>query len=113
MQENRVTQYDNTALDYQKISAAVSLRDAEWYSLRRRLCDLTGLSVLDLACGGTRLLKRWGCARGERRHLGADDCAGPAAVHVQPLGIDYHIAGALRLGNIGSSDRVATAYRLH
>jgi len=41
----------------------VPLRDAEWYSLRVRLGDLTGLSVLDLACGdgmGTRLLKRWG-----------------------------------------------------
>jgi toxoflavin synthase len=58
-----VTQYDAIALDYQKISAAVPLRDAEWYSLRVRLGELTGLSVLDLACGdgmGTRLLRQWG-----------------------------------------------------
>ena len=53
-----MAQYDTIALDYQKISAAVPLRDAEWYSLRVRLGDLTGLSVLDLACCdgmGTRL----------------------------------------------------------
>lgn len=58
-----MTQYDTIARDYQRISAAVPLRDAEWYSLHQRLGDLTGLSVLDLACGdgmGTRLLKRWG-----------------------------------------------------
>lgn len=56
-----MTQYDSIALDYQRISAAVPLRDAEWYSLRQRLGDLAGLSVLDLAYGdgmGTRLLKR-------------------------------------------------------
>jgi ubiquinone/menaquinone biosynthesis C-methylase UbiE len=61
-----VTQYDTIALDYQKISAAVPLRDAEWYSLRERLGDLSGLSVLDLACGdgmGTRLIMQWGAAR--------------------------------------------------
>jgi len=61
-----MAQYDTIALDYQRISAAVPLRDAEWYSLRQRLGDLAGLSVLDLACGdgmGTRLLKRWGAAR--------------------------------------------------
>jgi trans-aconitate methyltransferase len=61
-----VTQYDAIALDYQKIAAAVPLRDAEWYSLRVRLGDLTNSSVLDLACGdgmGTRLLKRWGVDR--------------------------------------------------
>ena len=61
-----MTQYDAIALDYQKMSAAVPLRDAEWYSLRVRLGDLTGLAVLDLACGdgmGTRLLKRWGADR--------------------------------------------------
>lgn len=58
-----MTQYDTIALDYQRISAAVPLRDAEWHSLQQRLGDLAGLSVLDLACGdgmGTRLIKRWG-----------------------------------------------------
>ena len=58
-------QYDAIAGDYQDIAAAVPLREPEWYSLRLRLGDLAGLSVLDLACGdgmGTRLLKRWGAA---------------------------------------------------
>jgi len=34
-----VAQYDSIALDYQRISAAVPLRDAEWYSLHQRLGD--------------------------------------------------------------------------
>src|SRR4051812_34928886 len=58
-----MAQYDAIALNYQQISAAVPLRDAEWHSLRVRLGELTGRSVLDLACGdgmGTRLLRRWG-----------------------------------------------------
>jgi hypothetical protein len=39
----RVTQYDTIARDYQEIASVVPLRDAEWYSLRQRLGDLTGL----------------------------------------------------------------------
>jgi SAM-dependent methyltransferase len=112
-----VTQYDAIALDYQKISAAVPLRDAEWYSLRVRLGDLTGLSVLDLACGdgmGTRLLKRWGA----ERVVGVDISPQMIALaqqqeEAQPLGIEYRIADAATLGKIGEFDRVAAAYLLH
>ena len=61
-----MAQYDTIALDYQEIAAAVPMREPEWYSLHQRRGDLTGLSVLDLACGdgmGTRLLRRWGAGR--------------------------------------------------
>jgi len=112
-----VTQYDTIALDYQKISAAVPLRDAEWYSLQQRLGDLTGLSVLDLACGdgmGTRLLGRWGAAR----VVGVDISPQMIALarqqeEAQPLGIEYHVADAAALGRIGEFDRVTAAYLLH
>ncbi|HEX8211033.1 MAG TPA: class I SAM-dependent methyltransferase [Longimicrobium sp.] len=112
-----MTQYDTIALDYQKISAAVPLRDAEWYSLRLRLGDLTGLSVLDLACGdgmGTRLIKRWGAAR----VVGVDISPQMIALaqqqeDAQPLGIEYRVADAATLGAIGPFDRVAAAYLLH
>ncbi|HEX2187969.1 MAG TPA: class I SAM-dependent methyltransferase [Longimicrobiaceae bacterium] len=112
-----MAQYDTIALDYQKISAAVPLRDAEWYSLRLRLGDLAGLSVLDLACGdgmGTRLLKRWGAAR----VVGVDVSPQMIALARQqedalPLGIEYRVADAATLGGIGPFDRVNAAYLLH
>jgi SAM-dependent methyltransferase len=112
-----VTQYDSIALDYQRISAAVPLRDAEWYSLHQRLGDLKGLSVLDLACGdgmGTRLLKRWGAAR----VVGVDISAQMIALarqreDAEPMGIEYRVADAATLGKIGSFDRVSAAYLLH
>jgi SAM-dependent methyltransferase len=95
-----VAQYDTIALVYQRISAAVPLRDAEWYSLHQRLGDLTGLSVLDLACGdgmGTRLLKRWGAAR----VVGVDISAQMIALarqreDAEPLGIEYRVGGGAR-----------------
>jgi SAM-dependent methyltransferase len=112
-----VAQYDSIALDYQKISAAVPLRDAEWHSLHVRLGDLTGRSVLDLACGdgmGTRLLKQWGAAR----VVGVDISPQMIALAQQredaePLGIEYRVADAATLGRIGEFDRVSAAYLLH
>jgi SAM-dependent methyltransferase len=115
--EDRVTQYDNIALDYQKISAAVPLREAEWYSLRHRLGDLTGLSVLDLACGdgmGTRLIKRWGAAR----VVGVDISPQMIALAYQeeearPLHIGYLVSDPATLFPLGPFDRVTAAYLLH
>jgi SAM-dependent methyltransferase len=112
-----VTQYDTIALDYQKISAAVPLRDAEWYSLRQRLGDLAGCSVLDLACGdgmGTRLIRRWGADR----VVGVDVSPQMIALAQQredaePMGIEYRVADAATLGRIGEFDRVTAAYLLH
>ena len=112
-----MSQYDSIALDYQKISAAVPLRDAEWHSLRARLGDLTGLSVLDLACGdgmGTRLFRRWGA----ERVVGVDVSQQMIALAQQredaePIGIEYRVADAATLGKIGEFDRVCAAYLLH
>lgn len=112
-----MTQYDTIARDYQEIASVVPLRDAEWYSLRQRLGDLTGLSVLDLACGdgiGTRLIKRWGAAR----VVGADISEQMVALAqreetLRPLGIEYQIANAATLGGIGAFDRVTAIYLLH
>ncbi|MBV9821948.1 MAG: class I SAM-dependent methyltransferase, partial [Actinobacteria bacterium] len=112
-----MAQYDAIARDYQRISAAVPLREAEWHSLRVRLGDLSGLSVLDLACGdgmGTRLLSRWGAAR----VVGVDVSEQMIALarqreEAEPLGIEYRIADATTLGRIGEFDRVCAAYLLH
>src|SRR5262249_41306958 len=93
-----MAQYDTIALDYQEIADAVPLREPEWYSLRLRLGDLTGLSVLDLACGDgmcSRRLKQWGAAR----VVGVDISAQMIKLaqqqeHAQPLGIEYRVAAS-------------------
>src|ERR1043165_6504266 len=115
--DKTMTQYVAIALDYQKISAAVPLRDAGWYSLRVRLGDLAGLSVLDLACGdgmGTRLIKRWGAGRVVVVDISPQMIAlARQQEEAQPLGIEYRIADAAALGKIGNFDRVTAAYLLH
>ena len=110
-------QYDSIALDYQEIADAMPLREPEWYSLRLRLGDLTGLSVLDLACGDgmcSRRLKQWGAAR----VVGVDISAQMIRLaqqqeHAQPLGIEYHVDDAAGLGKIGEFDRVTASCFLH
>ena len=112
-----MAQYDTIARDYQEIAAAVPLREPEWYSLRLRLGNLTGLSVLDLACGDgmcSRRLKQWGAAH----VVGVDISAQMIRLaqqheHAQPLGIEYQVADAARLGKIGAFDRVTASYFLH
>jgi toxoflavin synthase len=112
-----MTQYDNIAHEYQEIADAIPLREPEWYSLHLRLGDLTGLSVLDLACGDgmcSRRLKRWGAAH----VVGVDISAQMITLakqqeHAQPLGIEYHVADASVLGKIGAFDRVTASYFLH
>jgi len=112
-----MAQYDTIALDYQEIAAAVPLREPEWYSLRLRLGDLTGLSVLDLACGDgmcSRLLKQWGAA-----HVGGVDIS-PQMIwpahkqeDAQPLVIDYHVEDDAQLGAICAVVRFAASDFLH
>jgi SAM-dependent methyltransferase len=112
-----MAQYDNIALDYQEIADAMPLREPEWYSLRLRLGDLTGLSVLDLACGDgmcSRRLKQWGAAR----VVGVDISAQMIRLaqqqeHAQPLGIEYRVTDAAVLGKIGEFDRVTASCFLH
>lgn len=109
--------YDAIALDYQDIADAVPIREPEWHSLHVRLGDLTGLSVLDLACGdgvSSRRLKRWGAAR----VVGVDVSEQMIRLATQqeaaqPLGIEYRVADAALLGKIGSFDRVTASYLLH
>jgi len=109
--------YDTIAHQYQAIADVLPLREPEWYSLHLRLGDLTGLSVLDLACGhgmGSRRLKQWGAAR----VVGVDLSASMIALaqqheHAHPLGIEYQVADVTGLGTIGAFDRVTASYFLH
>jgi SAM-dependent methyltransferase len=112
-----MAQYDTIALDYQDIADAVPIREPEWYSLHLRLGNLTGLSVLDLACGdgiSSRHLKRWGAA-----HVVGVDISdqmiklAKQQEQAQPQGIEYRVADGAQLGQIGSFDRVTASYFLH
>ncbi|HEX6746973.1 MAG TPA: class I SAM-dependent methyltransferase [Longimicrobium sp.] len=112
-----MAQYDTIAREYQEIAGLLPIREPEWYSLRHRLGDVTGLSVLDLACGNglvTRLLKHWGAGH----VVGVDVSAEMVGLarrqeEAQPLGIEYHVADVAALGRIGSFDRVTAAYLLN
>jgi|RhiMetdeSRZDD1v2_1073273.scaffolds.fasta_scaffold09525_11 toxoflavin synthase len=112
-----MTQYDAIAPVYHAIADAAPLREPEWYSFYCRLGDLTGLAVLDLACGEgacSRRLKQWGATR----VVGVDISAPMIALAqrqeaAQPLGIEYQVADAARLGTIGAFDRVTASYFLH
>ena len=110
-------QYDAIAGDYQEIAAAVPMREPEWYSLRLRLGDLAGLSVLDLACGdgmGSRLLKRWGAARVVAVDISPEMIRlAQQQEEAQPTGVEYRVADAAALGKIGDFDRVTASYFLH
>jgi len=116
-EEYPMAYYDTIAHQYQAIADALPLREPEWYSLPLRLGDVTGLSVLDLACGdgmGSRRLKQWGAAR----VVGVDLSASIIALaqqqeHAYPLGIEYRVADVAGLGAIGAFDCVTASYLLH
>ena len=109
--------YDDIALDYRELAASVPIRDPELYSLRTWLGDITGLSVLDLACGEgicSRYLRRWGAARVVGVDI-SEQMIGLARQEegAQPLGIEYRVADVAALGKIGDFDRVTASYLLH
>jgi SAM-dependent methyltransferase len=86
------------------------------YTLRRLLGDLTGLSVLDLACGTglfTRTIRRWGAAR----VLGVDtsaDMVRVARAHEEEerLGVEYTMGEISALGDLGKFDCAVAIYLL-
>jgi toxoflavin synthase len=88
----------------------------EAHTLRRLLGDLSGLSVLDLACGTglfTRTIRRWGAAR----VLGVDiseDMVRVARAHEEedPLGVEYTMGDITALGDLGQFDRAVAIYLL-
>jgi 2-polyprenyl-3-methyl-5-hydroxy-6-metoxy-1,4-benzoquinol methylase len=86
-------EYDSIALQYQQTKNSPLRRFVESYTLLDLIGDVSGLSVLDLACGDgfyTRKVKEQGAAR----VLGVD--ISPAMIGLaeeqersQPLGIEY------------------------
>jgi len=110
-------QYDAIAAQYRRSKQAPLRRYVESWTFMSLIGDVTGMSVLDLACGEgfyTRRLKA----------LGADRVAGvdisPEMIRLaesdergEPLGIEYICAPAQTMPDLGPFDLVAAAYLLH
>lgn len=111
------SQYDTLAA-ITNMTAEMPLRKYyEEYTFFEALGDITGRSVLDVACG-TGLYSRRFKQRGASRVVGIDNSEGMIdyARHLeasQPLGIEYHVQGAESAGGLGTFDVVAATYLLH
>jgi toxoflavin synthase len=111
------TDYDLIAGEYNESKRQPWRRHIESYTLGRLAGDLTGLSVLDLACGEghyTRILKR----RGAARVVGVDSSEGMielarAEEDKFPLGIEYRVGDARALDLGETFDLVVAAYLLN
>jgi toxoflavin synthase len=112
-----MSQYDAVADDYHVVRARLPIYDVFDHSLLARLGDVSGQSVLDVACGAgwtARLLKRCGAAR----VLGVDasrDQVRLAEAHEarEPLGIEYRACAAQDLAGLGAFDLVTATFLLN
>ncbi len=110
-------QYDAIAEQYKRSKQVIWRHHIEQYSLFRLAGDLTGKSVLDLACGEghyTRLIK----ALGASRVVGVDISPkmielAEAAEREQPRGIEYVTADARDVQFAESFDVIIAAYLLN
>lgn len=111
------SQYDLLA----KISEATAemplRKHFEEFTFFNALGDITGRSVLDVACG-TGLYSRRLRQRGARRVVGLDSSDGMIAYarHLEeqaPLGIQYVVQDATSAGELGTFDVVTATYLLH
>jgi 2-polyprenyl-3-methyl-5-hydroxy-6-metoxy-1,4-benzoquinol methylase len=110
-------EYDSIALQYQQTKKSPLRRFVESYTLLDLIGGVSGLSVLDLACGEglyTRKVKE----RGAARVLGVD--ISPAMIALaedqersHPLGIEYVCCDVRTMPDLGLFDLVIAAYLLH
>src|SRR5215467_14518483 len=108
MSGDKRAEYDAIAQEYRDSKQLPFRSYVEEYTLFGLLGSLAGLAVLDLACGEgiyARKLKKIGAAR----VVGVD--LSPAMVKLaeqterqNPLGIEYRVGDARKLGDIGKFD---------
>jgi 2-polyprenyl-3-methyl-5-hydroxy-6-metoxy-1,4-benzoquinol methylase len=111
------TQYDAIAQEYQRTKESPLRRHVEAYSFFSMLGDVSGLSVLDLACGDgfyTRLLKQAGAASVTGVDISAEMIAlAKQSEDAEPLEINYLCNDVATLPDLGKFDVVTAAYLLH
>ncbi|MFO0960435.1 MAG: methyltransferase domain-containing protein [Isosphaeraceae bacterium] len=111
------TDYDTIAERYRKAKQQPWRSAVEAFTLLDLAGDVSGLEVVDLACGEghyTRPLKQKGAAR----TVGVDLSAGMIGLakereEAEPLGIEYLVGDALALPSIGPFDLAFAAYLLN
>ncbi len=116
MTEQHTEQYDAIGARWEGARALPTVHP-ERASFRELLGDLRGLSVLDLACGDgfyTRQARQLGA----RRVLGVDIsaemvAAGRRVERSSPMGVEYRVADAADLPDLGRFDVVSAAYLLN
>jgi toxoflavin synthase len=109
-------EYDKIAEQY-KSALGIKTRHLSDYNFQMHVGDVTGQSVLDLACGSgdfTRKFKHKGAAR----VLGIDISSEMIKLARQdeaqdPLGIEYQINNVSEMGKVGEFDLVAASFLLH
>lgn len=106
---NRHDQYDGVADSYDQTFKLLPSREhIEAFSLYRLLGDLSGRSILDLACGTgifTRAIRRWGAVRVVGVDI-SEDMVRVARAHEAeaPLGLEYVVGDAATIGELGQFD---------
>jgi 2-polyprenyl-3-methyl-5-hydroxy-6-metoxy-1,4-benzoquinol methylase len=111
------TDYDRIATKYKRAKLQPWRAHIEQYTLLRLVGDLTGKSVIDLACGEgyyTRLLRQAGAARVvgvdlSHEMIGLAD----AQEALDPLGIEYRVSDVKALDAAGEFDVAVAAYLLN
>jgi toxoflavin synthase len=111
------TDYDTIAEDYKRAKQQPWRSSIESFTLLGLVGDLTGKSVVDLACGEgfyTRILRRHGAGR----VVGVDLSEGMIALareeeEARPLGIEYLVRDGRNPGLPGEFDLAVAAYLLN
>jgi 2-polyprenyl-3-methyl-5-hydroxy-6-metoxy-1,4-benzoquinol methylase len=110
-------QYDDIAEPYQKLTRTHKVSRIVEHTFLGHLGDVSGKSVLDLACGEgyyTRKMRRGGASR----VVGVDISGGMLELAIKqeledPLGIEYVLSAAEDLGKIADFDVVTAVYLLN
>ena len=110
-------QYDNFADQYKQTKESPLRKYVEAHSFWEMIGDVSGLSVLDLACGEghyTRMLKQ----RGAKRALGVDISQGMIDLALSQerehgQGVEYLCRDVASMEHLGDFDLVVAAYLLH
>ncbi len=113
-------QYDDFAEKYQRIKTSpILMRGTRIldYTFMCLVGDISGKSVLDLACGAgvyTRKLKQAGASHTVGVDISEEMIKLARKQEAQaPLGIEYILSDAQELGKIGDFDLVNAAHYLH
>jgi toxoflavin synthase len=110
-------EYDSIGVSYENIKRIPLTRYVERFTFLGQVGDVTGKSVLDLACGAG-FYSRIFAHNGAARVVGVD--LSPVMIEAarereaaEPLGIAYHVADVANLPDLGTYDLVTSAFLLN